>query len=123
MHNRGILCRQSNLLNLEAWLVAVVDTFAPCAAGTDDDTLVLSGVLEDSFFSFVEERAVQGNTDVYGREDSWYRDLFKCDPTDPTKQLCEKCGTHCNSWDWETSGYSVLNSTEFEIENLYWSES
>jgi len=88
--------------------------------GTVDSSMQLSSVLEDSFFLFVEQRAVEGNTEVFGREDSWYKDLFECDPLDPSKQLCERCGDHCNSWDWETSGYSVLNETEFEIENLFW---
>ena len=83
---------------------------------------MLSTILEDSFFAFVEGRAESDKTTVYGLEDTWYRDIFACDPNDPAKQMCEECGNHCNSWDWKTSGYSLLNQTELEIDSLFWSE-
>lgn len=47
-------------------------------------------------------------------------DRLKCtDKID--QQMCQRCGNHCESWDWDTSGYALLNSTELEIEDLYWS--
>lgn len=95
--------------------------FLLLAAGTPDLGLVKSSALEDAFMSFVEARADSGNTEIYGREDLWYQDLFKCEPDNPALRLCETCGNHCRSFDID-SGYSILNGTELEIEELYWSE-
>ncbi len=36
--------------------------------------------------------------------------------------MCETCGRHCNSWEWETSGYAVLNGSELDMATLIWRE-
>lgn len=42
-------------------------------------------------------------------------ELLKCETNDDSLQMCQKCGTHCSAWDWETSGYALLNGTELEV--------
>jgi len=29
--------------------------------------------------------------------------------------MCGLCGNGCSAWDWETTGYALLNSTELEV--------
>lgn len=87
--------------------------------GSPDELLISSFEFEKRFFEFVEGRASRGETPIYGHEDSWWQGLLKCtDKID--QQMCQRCGNHCESWDWDTSGYALLNSTELEIEDLYW---
>jgi hypothetical protein len=46
---------------------------------------------------------------------------LQCSSTEKHLQMCESCAQHCSPWEWETSGYSLLNGTELQIEDLYWS--
>ena len=29
--------------------------------------------------------------------------------------MCGLCGNGCSAWDWETTGYALLNGTELEV--------
>lgn len=41
--------------------------------------------------------------------------MLKCDDKDDSLQMCGLCGNGCSAWDWETTGYALLNSTELEV--------
>jgi len=88
--------------------------------GSDDMDMFHAYDIESRFYSFNEGRSDRGKNEIFGREDGWFDELLKCDNTDMSLQMCQKCGKHCNAWEWKTSGYSILNSTEVEIEDLTW---
>jgi len=87
--------------------------------GSTDSGLVTGAEFEIRFFNFVEGRAKRGETTVFGQEDGWWRDLLKCTEK-IDEQMCQRCGAHCSPWNWEASGYAILNATELEIEDLFW---
>lgn len=76
--------------------------------------------VESRFYRFCEGRSDRGKTDIFGKEDGWWDELLRCETQDDSLQMCQKCGTHCNAWDWETSGYALLNGAELEVEDLTW---
>jgi len=88
--------------------------------GSPDFAMLYAYEVESRFFAFCEGRADRGLTDIFGREDSWWEDLLKCDDKDKSLQMCQVCGTSCSAWDWEDTGYALLNGTELEIEDLTW---
>jgi len=90
--------------------------------GSPDFLMIHAYDIESRFFDFCEGRADRGLSDLFGREDSWWADLLRChnETGDATLRMCQKCGTSCLSYTWETSGYSLLNGTELEIPDLTW---
>ena len=88
--------------------------------GSPDYQMMYAYDVESRFFDFCEGRSDRGLADIFGQEDSWWDELLRCDATDKSFRMCQKCASHCRSWDWETSGYALLNGTELEIEGLTW---
>jgi hypothetical protein len=41
--------------------------------------------------------------------------LLKCDDKNASLQMCGTCGSGCSAWEWETTGYALLNGTELEV--------
>uniref|UniRef100_A0A7S0QLA1 Uncharacterized protein n=1 Tax=Cryptomonas curvata TaxID=233186 RepID=A0A7S0QLA1_9CRYP len=89
------------------------------SAGTVDFNLIKQKKIEDTFYNFVEGRALRGKNKIYNYENGWYQDLLACSSR-ADMQMCETCGRHCNSWEWETSGYAVLNGSELDMATLIW---